>query len=361
MDTAKTKIAIVSYSLGTGGAERFAGTLGNMLESLGYEVHHIIVNNEVDYSFSGKLYNLGLICDDCFWISKKIKKGFLLKKYLESEEINIIIENRTRNLFLRDWFANSIYGKRKGYFMIHSFHLQNYLPKSVFLARKLYQKAIRIVCVSKSIEEQVSQKYGLNNTITIYNPIQSISIDSAKKTNVPENYILFYGRLVDKVKNFTLLLNAFAQSKIYEKGMQLVIMGDGVSKEKIEELIATLKLTNYVTLIPFQKEPFAYVKQAKFTILTSYYEGFPMSIIESLSMGTPVVSVDCNSGPREVIVNERNGLLVENHNVIALSNAMKRLAEDHELYQYCKENAVASVAHLAIDKIAAQWKKILEE
>lgn len=360
MDTAKTKIAIVSYSLGTGGAERFAGTLGIMLENLDYEVHHIIVNNEVDYSFSGKLYNLGLLCEEHFWMSKKIRKGFLLKKYLESEEINIIIDNRTRNSFFRDWLTTSIYGKRKVYVIIHSFHLQNYLPKSAFLARKLYQKANRIVCVSKSIEEQVNQKYGLHNTITIYNPVQSISVDATIKTSVPRNYILFFGRLVDKVKNFTLLLNAFAQSKIYENGMQLVIMGDGVSKGKIEEEISTLQLTNYVTLIPFQKEPFAYVKQAKFTILTSHYEGFPMSIIESLSLGTPVVSVDCNSGPREVIVNERNGLLVENHNETALSNAIKRLAEDYELYHYCKENAAASVAHLAVDKIAAQWKKILE-
>lgn len=361
MDTAKTKIAIVSHSLGTGGAERFAGTLGNILESLDYEVHHIIVNNQVDYAFSGKLYNLGLHCNERFWISKKMKKGFLLKKYLESEEINVIIDNRMRNRFLRDWFTNSIYGKRKVYVMIHSFHLQNYLPKSVFLARKLYQNAVRIVCVSKSIEEQVNQKYGLTNTITIYNPIPSISVDATIKTNVPENYILFYGRLVDKVKNFTLLLSAFAQSRIYENGIQLVIMGDGVSKKQIEKQIGLLNLTKYVNLIPFQMDPFAYVRQAKFTVLTSYYEGFPMSIIESLSVGTPVVSVDCNSGPREVIVNERNGLLVENHNVIALSTALKRLVEDRELYRLCKDNTVNSVAHLTYDNIAAQWKKILEE
>ena len=361
MDNAKIKIAIVSFSLGTGGAERFAGALSTMLESFDYEVHHIIVNNVVDYSFSGKLYNLGALCEQSSWMPQKIKKGLLLKKYLEREGIGIVIDNRTRNSFLRDWFANSIYGKRKVYFMIHSFYLQNYLPKSVFLASKLYQKAARIICVSKSIEEQVNQQYGLKNTITIYNPIKSIIVEAPMKIAVPENYILFYGRLEDAVKNFSLLFNAFFQSKIYEQGIHLVIMGDGSSETRIHELITELELGNYITMIPFQKDPFAIVKLAKFTVLTSYYEGFPMSVIESLSLGTPVVSVDCNSGPREVIVNEKNGLLVENHSVSKLSDAMSRFVHDEELYRTCKENAAASVAHLSLEKIAAQWKELLEE
>ena len=167
MDNAKIKIAIVSYSLGTGGAERFAGALSTMLESIDYEVHHIIVNNVVDYSFSGKLYNLGALCEHSFWGLQKIKKGLLLKKYIEREGISIVIDNRTRNSFLRDWCTNLIYGKKKVYFMIHSFYLQNYLPKSVFLASKLYQKAVRIVCVSKSIEEQVNQIYGASTIIDL--------------------------------------------------------------------------------------------------------------------------------------------------------------------------------------------------
>lgn len=360
MGNAKTKIAIVSYSLGTGGAERFAGELGYMLESVDYEVHHIIVNNVIDYSFSGKLYNLGEQCDHGFWLSRKIKKGLLLNRYLENENIDIIIDNRTRNGLLREFFTSLIYRKRKIYYLIHSFYLQNYLPKSVFIARILYQKAPKIICVSKAIEEEVIIKYRLNNTITIYNPIRPIYVDSTSEIQVPKNYILFYGRIEEKVKNFRLMLSAFSESRIYELGFQLVIMGDGASKDMVQDLVKELSLTNYITLIPFQKNPFLFVKNAKFTILTSYHEGFPMSIIESLSIGTPVISVDCNSGPREIIINERNGLLVENHNISKLSDAINRFVQDEELYRFCKENTVESVAHLSHDKIAAQWKKVLE-
>lgn len=358
MDNAKTKIAIISHSLGNGGAQRFAGELSFILKGLHYETHLIIVNDEVDYPFSGKLYNLGQLCHANSGVFKKIRKGFLLRNYLQSENIDIIIDNRTRNSLLRDCFTSMIYGNRKAYFMIHSYYLENYLPKSVFFAKRLYQNAEKLICVSKAIEEKVVERYGFKNTITIYNPVKEISV-TATTTTLPKDFILFYGRLEEHVKNFSLMLQAFFESKIYEKGVHLVILGDGSAKKSILASIEKLNLQESVHLIPFQKDPFAFVSRAKFTLLTSYYEGFPMSIIESLSLGTPVISVDCNSGPREIIQNEYNGLLVENHNSTALSQAMNRLVEDEILYEKLKSNAKLSVAHLSTEKISKHWQALL--
>ena len=70
----KPKIAIISTSLSSGGAERFAGLLGLMLEDLQYEIHHIIINDGIDFHFSGRLLNLGKCCKYEFSIIKKIKK-----------------------------------------------------------------------------------------------------------------------------------------------------------------------------------------------------------------------------------------------------------------------------------------------
>jgi glycosyltransferase involved in cell wall biosynthesis len=360
MDTSKTKIAIISHSLGSGGAERFAGELSFMLEHIGYEVHLIIVNDIVDYPYAGKLYNLGFLCENDWGLIKKIKKGLLLKKYLDLENIQLIIDNRTRNQFSREWCTKRLYGKRKTYFIIHSFNIKNYLPATVFLAKKLYGRAAKIICVSKEIEEQVIQKYGFTNTTTIYNPARYVDSEWILNLNLPKKYILFFGRLDEKVKNFTLLLDAFSHSEIFVDGFHLIIMGDGKSKDYIKSAIESLGISNYVTLVPFQKNPFIYVKNAWFTILTSRYEGFPMSIIESLSLGTPVISVDCKSGPKEIIQNEQNGLLVENHNIEALADAMSRLTKDQVLYEYIKSNTIQSVAHLSPESIAKEWAKILE-
>ncbi len=86
-----------------------------------------------------------------------------------------------------------------------------------------------------------------------------------------------------------------------------------------------------------------------------------MAIVESLALGTPVIAVDCNSGPREIIKHEQNGLLVENNNAHALSEAMKQFIEDVDLYNFCKFNAAKSVEHLSLSAISKQWEAVLFE
>ncbi len=139
------KIAIVSASLGTGGAERFAGLLSFMLTKLGFEVYHIIIEDQVDYEFSGQLYNLGILGKEKTGWRRKLRKGKLLKRYLDDNQIDCIIDNRSRNHFMRELFAQWSYGNRKKYVIVHSYHLENYFPKSTFLAKLLYKKASKII------------------------------------------------------------------------------------------------------------------------------------------------------------------------------------------------------------------------
>ena len=361
MSLTQNKIAIISDSLGNGGAERFAAVLSGMLSDLDYEIYHIIINDQIDYEFSGTVFNLGKLCgNDSSWV-KKIRKGILLKRYLKQENINTIIDNRTRSLLLRELFTKWIYGKRRLFYMVHSYHLGYYFPTPVFFTKIIGHDLEKIICVSKAIEDQVKIKYHFKNTITIYNAFEAYQNEKIVAIETAENYILFFGRIEEKVKNFQLLLEAYADSKIYEKGFQLLIMGDGPDVLFVEDLIRQLKLSAYVRRIPFHKNPFDYVKRAKFTVLTSRFEGFPMSIIESLALETPVISVDCKSGPSELISNEKNGLLVENHNRIALAHAMNRMIDNGILYRTCKNNARKSISHLSKEVISKQWEMILSE
>jgi len=355
------KVALVSHTLGSGGAERFAASLGFMISDLGYEVHNIVVNNPVDYEFSGVLYNLENEAKNQTWLQRKISKGSLLKKYLDDHQIDTIIDNRSRNIFIREWLTKRIYGERKVIYMVHSFRLEMYFPKSVWAARFLYSDAAKLVCVSKAIENSVKSKFGLTNTVTIYNSVEFNEISYDQDLEKYGNYLLYFGRFDTNVKNFDLLLEAFLKSEIYKNGYKLLFLGDGPDKNYIVETAKKLGISAHVAMIPFQPNPFAYVKQAKFTVLTSHFEGFPMSLIESLALRTPVISVDCESGPSEIIQNEINGLLVENYNRDTLANAFKRFVSDANLYDICKTNAKESVKHLSSPTIARKWQQILSE
>jgi glycosyltransferase involved in cell wall biosynthesis len=356
----KNKVAIISNSLANGGAEKFASLLSFMLEDLNSEVHNVIINDGIDYRYGGELLNLGKESESGFLLLKKIKKGFLLNKYLKENQIDVIIDNRPRNNLTRELVTNYIYGKRKKIVIVHSFKLDNYFPKSKFWSQFLYRNVDTIVCVSKAIEMEIQLKFDLKNTTTIHNPFDFSRTQIRKDVVKTEDYLLYFGRFDDKIKNFNLMLEAFFISKLYEKGIKLMLMGDGPDLNRIGNLIKTFSLEGNVSILPFTSNPFDIVQQAKFTVLTSEYEGFPMSIVESLALGTPVVTVDCKSGPREIVIDEYNGLLVENYNVKNLATAFSRMFTDQELYEFCKKNAAESVAHLSIEKISKQWETILD-
>jgi len=355
------KIAIVSSSLGVGGAERFAGLLSFMLHDLGYEVHHIIILDHVDYDYKGTLVNLGKLFANEKGLFRAIKKGKYISKYLAENDIQLVIDNRTRPTIARELFTKWIYGNRKIYYFFHSSNLEMYLTNSVFWAKYIFGNATKLVSVSNEIEEKLKNNYQFTNTQTIYNPIVFPETILEKPAAIPENYILFFGRLEEEIKNFSLLLNAFSKSKVYENDIKLLIIGDGSSKDFILTKVIELQLENHIQILPFQKNILPYIQHAKCTILTSHFEGFPMSIIESLAAGTPVISVDCETGPKEIIHNRQNGLLVPNHDEKALSQAIVDMISDEKLYQNCKKNAQKSVEHLSLETIALQWKQLLSE
>lgn len=355
------KIAIVSASLGVGGAERFAAMLGKMLHGLGYEIHHIIILDVVSYDFHGQLVNLGKLFAQEKGIFKAVKKGKYIARYLHENQVETIIDVRSRPMLVREIFTKLIYGQRKTYFMVHSANLEMYFPKSEFWAKFLYAKATKIVTVSKAIEQKILAQYGLTNVQTIYNPVIFPEAIGDKPIGLPEKFFLFFGRLEDEIKNLSLLLDAYELSDAKSKGVHLILLGDGSDKNKIAEKIQQKQLSSFVKIIPFQNNVLPFIQQAKATLLSSRYEGFPMSLIESLAAGTPVISVDCETGPNEIIQHGMNGLLVENHKPEALAKAMNWFIADENLNQNCKNNAKQSVEHLSLNAIAQSWQRLLNE
>ncbi|MBQ0788358.1 MAG: glycosyltransferase [Oceanihabitans sp.] len=361
----KKKICVVTSSLAKGGAEKSSATLTHILHNLGYNVHVVTLLSQVEYAYSGTLFNLGEFKDKNDTFLGKIKRFRKLKQYFKEHHFDCIIDNRYRVLAYREFiFTKYLYRHIPVIYVLH-----NYVQEKTFTPYKwlnvwLYKNET-FTAVSEEISQKFKKEFQIKKMHTIYNAFDFEKIErKALDSNVLEaqknTYIIYYGRIDDQHKNLKLLLNAYKASKLPAQNIKLWILGNGEDLNEIITYTKKIQLDTHVVFKGFTVNPYPYVKNALFTMLTSRHEGFPMVIPESLALATPVISVNCNSGPREVIQNKVNGLLVENYNINALAEAMDSFIFDKTLYQHCKANAKQSVARFSIEKIAKDWKKIIE-
>lgn len=357
----RSKIAIITSSLGGGGAQKSSANLSFVLSKLNYEVHIISILNQVDYKFRGQLLNLGVMRDKDNSLIGRTKRFLVFFKYLRSHNFEYVIDSRARPTFFKQFLINKVlYSNQNVIYIIHSYLLNNYFPSNRFLARWLYKNAKHLLCVSSDIKDLVNHKFGLKATKTMYNACLSHnSMPSDFKEQLPENYILYFGRIDDKVKNISLLLEAFKRSNLPNKNIELVILGDGPDALCLQQKVKGLELEDKVKLLSYVADPRPIISKAIFSTLTSRYEGFGMTLIESLQLGIPVVSVDCKSGPSEIISHKENGLLVNNHDPRALAEAFNEFVENESLYNHCKQLAKHSVERFSTEIIAVAWEKML--
>ena len=206
----------------------------------------------------------------------------------------------------------------------------------------------------------MNTKFPYFRTKTIYNPIKIE--ESNSEIDVEKPYILAVGRMEEtNVKQIDVLLKCFAESQLPKKSYKLVILGEGEKKREMMKLAAKLNIADKVIFKGFIENTFPYYKNAFLTVSTSKYEGFGLALAESLYAETPVISFDCECGPREIIQDKFNGLLIENQNTTALINALNKLSEDFELYTKMKSNSKNSVEKFSFENIKKEWKNFLKE
>ena len=151
---------------------------------------------------------------------------------------------------------------------------------------------------------------------TIYNPVVWPDHASKATTTVDHPWfhdgsipvILSVGRLAP-VKDQATLLKAFAQV-VASRPARLVILGEGPERQNLAALSERLGITRNIDMLGFRANPFAYMSKSNVFVLSSRYEGLPTALIEAMASGSPVVSTDCRSGPREILEDGKWGRLV---------------------------------------------------
>jgi glycosyltransferase involved in cell wall biosynthesis len=184
--------------------------------------------------------------------------------------------------------------------------------------RKIYPLANRIIAVSEGVADDLSTVLRIprQHINVIYNPVVTSDLLAQSKETSGHHWlkpgqppvVLGVGRLT-RAKGFSVLIRAFSEVQKTTPS-RLIILGDGPDRHALEGLIKELNLTDRVSLPGFAPNPYVFFRNSAVFVLSSLWEGLPTVLIEALACGTPVISTDCPSGPREILDDGRWGTLV---------------------------------------------------
>jgi glycosyltransferase involved in cell wall biosynthesis len=201
-----------------------------------------------------------------------------------------------------------------------------------------YRFADHVVGVSEGVSDDVARVFRLprERVRTIYNPVDVATVAARANepivlpwgADAPSPLIVAVGRLVQQ-KDVETLLRAFALL-LPQRDSRLAVIGDGPRREDLESLARDLQLADRVHFAGFQSNPYSWMRRADLFVLSSRYEGLGNVLIEAMACGTPVVSTDCPSGPREILEDGRWGRLVSPGNPDELAAAMIASLSDSE-------------------------------
>ena len=172
--------------------------------------------------------------------------------------------------------------------------------------------------------------------------------------------VIAVGRL-DYQKSFDRLILVW--EKVHEKmpDWRLDIFGQGEWREMLQKIIDERGLQDCVRLNAPTKNIGKEYSESSMIVMSSHYEGFPMVMIEAMACGLPAVCFDFKCGPRDIIDEGENGLIVKDGDIEGLAEAIVKLMKDEELRKRMGENAKRVVETYSEERVMGLWEELFEE
>lgn len=241
------------------------------------------------------------------------------------------------------------------------------LPFGWYVLRRLaYRSAWRVVAQTGASKAWLERRCPGSDVEVIPNPVMA-PLPAGEPRVDPDGWrgparrlILAAGRLEEQ-KGFDILLEAFARLALRFPGWDLAIVGEGSQRPRLEARRDELKLTDRVRLPGRVGNPGEWYERADIYALSSRFEGFPNTLLEAMAYGVPSVSFDCETGPREIIRQGIDGLLIDQGSGSAgLAAGLERLMDDEATRSRMGGAARDVRERFSIETVGEMWAQVLD-
>ena len=235
------------------------------------------------------------------------------------------------------------------------------------LAPLMYRRVDIVASVSRELVATVARDYELSpeKTVFIHNPIDEKLINERSAETVKHEWfnqkdvpiIITACRLDEIQKNVPLLLRSFSRAR-KETPCRLVVVGAGPQEQYLKELSRRLLIEEYVWFVGYDPNPYKYIKKSKVFILSTKFEALPLVLGEAMACGCPVISSDCDFGPREVLEGGKDGILVPVGDEDALTEAILKMLKNEKLRQEYIQKGLDRVKQFSMEKIINEYEEM---
>lgn len=367
------KLLFFIYSLSGGGAERVTANLANYWAAKGWRITIVTLTpRDLDfYELHPAVGRIGLeLADEShnvivgFW--NNLRRVRALRRVLRQVQPDVALAlMSTANIILALAARGLVKVRAIGSERNHPPQLPLGAQWEA-LRRSTYGRLTAVVAQTQESAEWLKQHTNAKRIPIIPNmalwplPVHAPRLSPETVRDASRSMLLAVGRL-DKQKGLERLIEAFTALARKYDDWDLAILGEGPERGALESQVQAAGLGGRVFLPGRAGNVGEWYQRADLYVMSSRFEGFPNTLAEAMAHGVPAVSFDCDTGPRDIIRHEVDGLLVTPENVVALRSALDRLMGDEALRAKFATRAVEARERFSRERITGLWEELFEQ